>query len=244
MKVTLERAIAPVEPALVADHGFDYDALPPEEAEFLRSRTDHIRDHDRSMCESVIHIGRALQEVKHRLDHGQFGAWLHSEFGWTDRTARLCMAAAEQYGDKTEIISAFDVTALHELAAPNTPEEIREAFEDQARAGEPVRGRDVKAAKRQAKDARSDERSRHREDPNLGQLRRMTSDAVAYLDVRNWDDSEAVVNLADAIILTEKNREPFTLNRIADMLEIVAKAYHRAGELLTDQPCVVEEGAA
>lgn len=80
---------------------------------------------------------RDLLEVRNALGHGHFTRWLGQVFPFTDRTARLWMNAAEQYGGKTEIISVLNDTVLLMLAAPSTPEEVRQEIEGRAAAGAP-----------------------------------------------------------------------------------------------------------
>jgi hypothetical protein len=49
------------------------------------------------MIKEIIEIGADLIRVKDALGHGRFSKWLQGEFGWTDRTARNYLRAAEVF---------------------------------------------------------------------------------------------------------------------------------------------------
>jgi hypothetical protein len=113
----------------LVDNGahFNYGQLEPGVAELARKTADRVRGQIRKSIRAIIEIGNELIAMKEQLSHGEFGAWIRSEFGWTDRTARNFMAVAEHLGDKTEIISDSHITptAAYLLAAPSTPEVVR-----------------------------------------------------------------------------------------------------------------------
>jgi hypothetical protein len=81
-----------------------------------------------------------LRAVKEALEHGQFGRWLHAEFGWTERLAQNFMTVAERFGAKSEIISDLQIqpTAAYLLAAPSVPDEARQHAIERAQAGERI----------------------------------------------------------------------------------------------------------
>ncbi len=68
---------------------------------------------------------RATWAVKQQIQHGQFGAWLHAEFGMTERMTRNDMRAVAAFGAKTDIMSDLPPTAIYTLAAPSTPTQFR-----------------------------------------------------------------------------------------------------------------------
>jgi len=84
----------------------------------------------------VIEIGRRLADCKERVGHGRWLPWLQREFGWTEMTATRFINVHEM--SKSENFSDFDipVSGLYLLAAPSTPEEVREAVIERAEAGE------------------------------------------------------------------------------------------------------------
>lgn len=88
----------------------------------------------------VIAVGQALLAAKETLPHGRFGVWLRAEFDWTERTARRFMAAAQRFGNKTDIVSVLriDVAAAHLLAAPSVPEKAGKAALQRAESGERI----------------------------------------------------------------------------------------------------------
>lgn len=59
-----------------------------------------------------------------------FLPWIEAEFGMTDRTARRFMDVASSFSVKVDIVSDLPATALYELAAPSTPQSVREQVEE------------------------------------------------------------------------------------------------------------------
>ncbi len=110
-----------------------YQTLPPTAALAMRAEE---RIKARTVV-TVIENGRDLLEVRNALGHGHFTQWLEQTFPFTDRTAQRWMNAAERYGGKTDIMSVLNDTVLM-LAAPSTPEEVRQEIEARAAAGEKI----------------------------------------------------------------------------------------------------------
>ncbi len=139
--------------------GFDYSALDVETSAYVQSRTATIRARGRRICADLIALGKDLLDVKASLSHGLFGAWLESEFGWSDRTARNYMEIAKVFGHlDPETLASFELTALYALARTTVAEDIRDDFIAQAEHGELVSVRDVR-------DVLSDSMPRSRSDP-------------------------------------------------------------------------------
>jgi hypothetical protein len=120
--------------------GFDYDSLPTDIRAEAKAVAERIKAR---MTASVIDTGRDLLQVKGRLDHGQFGKWLSAEFGLTERTAQNYMAAAELVG-KYETVSVLQPRSLYLLAAPSTPEPVKQQVVDRLAGGEVISDRAVK----------------------------------------------------------------------------------------------------
>lgn len=136
---------------------FDYSVLEAPAAEEARVAADRIRDRVKS---SIIDIGRELMKVKACLDHGQFGQWLKAEFGWTDRTARNYMSAADLANSKSETVSVLPANALYRLASPGTPEDVQNEIVARLEKGEKLSVDQVEAAISEAR--------RQREQPRFG----------------------------------------------------------------------------
>jgi hypothetical protein len=98
-------------------------------------------------AQSIIEIGRDLIRVKERLGHGNFLPWIDREFRMTEKTAERFMSVAERFGDKFDSVSTLGLTALYELAAPSTPEEVRSEVEARVASGQSVTTAEVKELK-------------------------------------------------------------------------------------------------
>src|SRR4051812_33699293 len=104
--------------------------------------------------------GLDLIATKKRLGHGHFLAWIDAEFGMTDRTARNFMRAAERFGAKSEIVSDLPATTIYMLAAPSTPETVREDVVRRIEAGERLVPAEVKKLVKQAREEKKAKRLR------------------------------------------------------------------------------------
>jgi len=122
---------------------FDYDGLDPDARAFVQDRRDHVRVLGRRAGDDIVAIGNALTEVKARLPHGRFGAWLRAEFDWSHQTARRFMRVAERFPQNAHG-ERFEVSALYLLAADATPSAVRELLVGEAAAGRHITSADVK----------------------------------------------------------------------------------------------------
>lgn len=91
--------------------------LTPEQKKLCDDTAAHIRRFDKAAKTAIVQIGAKLIKVKNILGHGDFGKWLKSEVGYTERTAQNYMNAARAFGDKYEIVSYLPVATTYQLAA-------------------------------------------------------------------------------------------------------------------------------
>jgi hypothetical protein len=117
---------------------FDYGDLSRSDAEFLREKTGEIRQLARAASESIMLIGAALLDVKARIGHGYFLPWLESEFQWHENTARNFMRVASAFKSTNFVDLQIDASALYLLAAPSTPEPVRQEALKRAEGGERI----------------------------------------------------------------------------------------------------------
>ena len=83
---------------------FTYTDLPAPVAAEVDAATVRIKDRLTRQVKDIIETGRDLQEVKSKLEHGQFEAWLNGEFGMAVRTAQRFMRASEWVRGKNDIV--------------------------------------------------------------------------------------------------------------------------------------------
>lgn len=127
---------------------FNYAGLSGDDATFARVAAERIKVRMKRTVEDVIAIGQDLIAVKERLPHGEFGDWIEAEFGMDERVARRFMQVAETYGGKSDNLSDLKPSIVYALAAPSTPEPVREAIEVRAAGGHRVKFADVAELKR------------------------------------------------------------------------------------------------
>lgn len=108
------------------DRTFNYDQLNNDTAVFVQNQTSEIRSLIKRTGQDIIEIGRRLIEVKEKLQHGQFKQWLEAEFAWDERTARRFMSVPRAF--KTDKLSDLNIapSALYILAAPSTPQQVKD----------------------------------------------------------------------------------------------------------------------
>ena len=116
---------------------FDYAQLDSETRVVVQQKTSEIKERMRNAAQSIVEIGERLLDIKQRLGHGSFGAWLKAEFEWSQDTARNFMNVAERFGQNPKI-SEFAPSALYLLASPSTPDAARADALDRVDRGEKV----------------------------------------------------------------------------------------------------------
>ncbi|MDL2288938.1 DUF3102 domain-containing protein, partial [Oscillospiraceae bacterium OttesenSCG-928-F05] len=87
--------------------------------------TAEIQFYNRQAGESLLEIGRRLNEAKDQLEHGEWLNWLGQSVGYSDATAQRLMRLARNYDDPALVTELGASKALALLALPD-PE--RETF--------------------------------------------------------------------------------------------------------------------
>ncbi|MGJ3246534.1 MAG: DUF3102 domain-containing protein [Elainellaceae cyanobacterium] len=121
------------------DSRFDYQTLAPDQSVIVQQYTNEIRERLRRSAQDIWEIGQRLADVRSRLKHGQFDAWLRAEFDWSRRTAYNFINVYETFQERANLAQINIATsALYLLAAPSTPQEIREEYLKRAQHGEKI----------------------------------------------------------------------------------------------------------
>lgn len=136
MSNTHTAAVAP----MVSAEAFDYNQLDDTTRDFVQQCTGEIKVLMRRTAQDIIDIGRKLIEVKARLGHGYYVAWLNAEFGWSRSTAHRFVSVAKTMGDSIQMLhgETFDAKALYILASGKVPQSAREEAIDRAQQGERI----------------------------------------------------------------------------------------------------------
>jgi hypothetical protein len=98
--------------------------------------------------ESIVEIGQHLFEAHDQVDHGEWRAWIKTEFDWSDQTARRFIHVFElSRDDKLNTVLNLDLPlgVLYQLAAPKA-EAARTEIAEHIEAGETVTKETVIAA--------------------------------------------------------------------------------------------------
>ena len=132
--------------------GFDYGALVVEQRIVVQQRAGEIRERLRRTAQDIWEVGQKLSDVRSRLKHGQFEAWLNVEFGWSRRTAYNFINVYEAFPECANFTQVdIAASALYLLAALSTPQAIRNEFMQRAGQGEKVTHSNLRKALQAAK---------------------------------------------------------------------------------------------
>ncbi len=115
----------------------------------IEAATARIKDRMARTVADIIEIGGDLALAKERLGHGNFLAWLDTEFRMSDQTARNFMNVAKRFSkSKTVLDLPMTQAALYLLAAPSTDDDVVDAALAKAEAGEKVGKPEVEGLKK------------------------------------------------------------------------------------------------
>jgi Protein of unknown function (DUF3102) len=121
---------------------FDYDAVSPSVAKFLRGQAERIRH---SCSTSIVQSGKALIEAKRHLSHGEFVRWVGSEIGIPVRTAQAYMQVAQWVKGKSGTVANLPPSILYVLSGRNTPPDFTARLLERHEAGEEIDARLARA---------------------------------------------------------------------------------------------------
>lgn len=131
---------------------FDYEALTVEQRSLVMQRTGEIQERLQRSAQDIWEIGQRLADVRAQLKHGQFDAWLKAEFNWSRRTAYNFINVYETFGERANL-AQLDIasSALYLLAAPSTPQNLREEYLLKAYDGEKITHKELSSEIKQNK---------------------------------------------------------------------------------------------
>jgi hypothetical protein len=86
---------------------------------------------------NALEIGRLLLEIKELLPHGGLGPLVRQEFWFSARAGQLWMNAVPLADKNPDLIAEFQPAALYLLAAPGTPDAVRNRVLTAMREGQP-----------------------------------------------------------------------------------------------------------
>ena len=123
----------------ITTSAFDYETLTLEQRNLVMQRTGEIQERLQRSAQDIWEIGQRIADVRDELKHGQFEAWLKAEFNWSRRTAYNFINVYETFGERANL-AQLDIasSALYLLAAPSTPDELRQEYLSKAKEGEKI----------------------------------------------------------------------------------------------------------
>lgn len=133
---------------------FDYSTLSSHKQIIIKECTGEIKERLRRTARDIWEVGKRLTEVRSQLERGQFEGWLSAEFGWSRRTAYNFINVYEAFSDSANFTQLDIATsALYKLAAPSTPQSVRQEFLSKAEEGEKITHKQISQALKTAKES-------------------------------------------------------------------------------------------
>jgi hypothetical protein len=121
------------------------EALAASRVPVLAEHAEAIRSLGKRIVADAIEIGRRLADCKALLGHGNWLPWLDREFQWSESTALNFMRLHELSLKSVNVADlGLPASALYLLAAPSTPEAVRDDVLARAGAGEAFSRVDVR----------------------------------------------------------------------------------------------------
>ena len=117
------------------DLTFDYDALPKKDIPFIKQTTREVHLLLERSTGDIIAIGQKLIDMKARLGHGHWRAWLQTHWPLDVSLANRWMNVARKCGQFPHL--KIPRSTLYLLAADSTPDAMRDEFIRRVEAGEP-----------------------------------------------------------------------------------------------------------
>jgi len=103
---------------------FDYDSLPKKDIQFVKQTTREVTLLLERSTGNIIAIGQKLLEMKSRLGHGHWRAWLATQWPLDVSLANRWMKVARKSGQFPHL--EVPRSNLYLLAANSTPDALRE----------------------------------------------------------------------------------------------------------------------
>lgn len=209
--------------------GFNYGVIPLNDAMDLKASAERIKVRLKRTAEDIIEIGKELIIAKDKCGHGNFETWLQAEFDMTDRSARRFIQVAETFGDKTDIVSVFNATALYALSAPSTPEEVRTEVLQRVENGEKVDTAEIERLKKEKADAEAKAREVESQNTQLIRDKSELQTQVFKADTENQRLQDDLADTKSALNLAITNIDQEAEQRLKEKLpELTAQATVKA----------------
>jgi len=201
-----------------------YDALSKENQEVVRTAAAQIATLQQRLVTDVVEIGMALVRAKRAVGHGNFGAWIKAEFNWTERTAQNFMSVAEKFGTNAKCVSYLPLATVYRLAAPSTPDEVREKIVARVEGGETVEADEIAAEITAARREVQREREEAKKSPEAkrrAESLRKRNLAERQRSAVKWEEEQErrVSSRSEAAMLIVGNLNEADFDRLLKLLE-------------------------
>ena len=216
---------------------------PPEPVDLIASYLDdaaaEIVGRGRQIVADIIAIGRKLVEVKERVGHGRYEAFVRDRLGFSVSSALRFVRAYQmlESAKLTDLPSLetveIDCSALYLLSAPSTPEQVRATALEAAAGGQRVRHAEVREQLAQARRDASitEDKFKCSGAGSIGETKRGLNGIAESPGLKTslgdgWDEDRAMTRL-ERVIVAELQRAgttppPYATMRLVEMLRLWA----------------------
>jgi DUF3102 family protein len=166
----------------------------------LEEHADAIRALGKQTVETtiknIIEIGQRLVDVRdHHLDHGEWLPWLKREFAWSRQTADRFIHVYAMRDQIAHVgnLNELPLTALYLLAAPSTPDAVRQQIAARIEAGQKVSS--VAEMKEAIEEAKAEDEDEDESQPSPSDMKHPVEVEV---EAEDEDEAEAEAEVEDA----------------------------------------------
>lgn len=209
---------------------FGVGELPAETVNLLAVREERIISAARRSVQEALIAGRELAEAQDDLAHagsGTFVQWLqHLEerHSFKQRTAYHWISVYRNLGSESlQTLQRVSLTALYELAAPSTPEPVRQEVLQRVEAGESVSHKEIADLKRQAADAEAKAQAAEQQTALFQRELESTEGELTKLQRQAKEQREQLARL-EADLQAAKAKPPEVVEKIPEGFKSAAEA--------------------
>lgn len=114
---------------------FDYDRVPEEHRARVEAATTSLKSRFQKLAKDAYFFGNELCDIKGRLEHGLFVAWVRGVLPFDLRTAERFMCLSRRIGGRIDSVSNLPVTVLYDMTREAVPDDVLSSLLERAESG-------------------------------------------------------------------------------------------------------------
>ncbi len=103
---------------------FELSDVPDEHRSRVETATTSLKSRFQKLAREAYFFGNELGDIKGRLEHGLFVAWVRDVLPFNLRTAERFMGLSRRLGGRIDSVSNLPLTVLYEMTRKAVPEDV------------------------------------------------------------------------------------------------------------------------